>query len=86
MMLDEALKDLKKNAQKLIINTAIGNSMNQKVSSNKQKVEETSAEELSSVKSTMVAISDNLGNSVKGQFGKQVKETIKTQSEKLDVF
>lgn len=34
----------------------------------------------------MASVSESMGNSIKGQFGKKVKETFKKQSENLDNF
>lgn len=85
-MLDDVKKNLVKNGQKEVISTSIGNSMGQKKQLNKEKVEEAGESKRTSVKVEMGTVSEEIGNSVKGQFGKQVKEAIKTQSEKLDNF
>lgn len=85
-MLDDVTKDLKKRAQKDSIASAIGHSMNQKKQTNQQKAKQSGETKLSSIKTNMASVSENMGNSVKGQFGKKVKETFKKQSENLDKF
>lgn len=85
-MLDDQLKELKKNAQKLIISLVVGNAMNRKTQANKEKTEQSSETELANVKSDMTSISANIGNSVKGQFGTQVKESLENQNKKLGDF
>lgn len=85
-MLDDATKELKKNAQKESIASAIGHSMNQKKQTNKDKANQSGETKLSSLKTNMTSVSESMGNAVKGQFGKKVKETFKKQSENLDKF
>lgn len=85
-MLDEVVKDLKKKAQKMMIFTTVASSMRQKTTSNYQKVKDLEKDELASVKKSMQSISDNVGDSVKGKFGKRVKETFVKQSEKFEEF
>lgn len=85
-MLEEVLKELKKKAQQAIIGVSVGSSMNHKTNSNRQKVETEGEEKLSSLQTNMTDVSSHLGNSVKGQFGKQVKETFKKQQESLKQF
>lgn len=85
-MLDDVTKDLKKRAQKDAIASAIGHSMNQKKQTNQQKAKQSGETKLASVKTNMASVSESMGNSVKGQFGKKVKETFKKQSENLDKF
>ncbi|ALS35613.1 hypothetical protein ABID30_001183 [Enterococcus rotai] len=85
-MLDDVTKDLKKKAQKDSIASAIGHSMNQKKQTNQQKAKQSGETKLASVKTNMATVSESMGNSVKGQFGKKVKETFKKQSENLDKF
>ncbi|MEI5989805.1 hypothetical protein A5881_001298 [Enterococcus termitis] len=85
-MLEDVKKDLKKRAQKDSIASGIGHSMNQKKQTNQQKAKQSGETKLSSVKTNMASVSENMGNSVKGQFGKKVKETFKKQSENLDKF
>ena len=85
-MLDDVTKDLKKRAQKDSIASAIGHSMNQKKQTNQQKAKQSGETKLASVKTNMASVSESMGSSVKGQFGKKVKETFKKQSENLDKF
>ncbi|WP_375180614.1 hypothetical protein [Enterococcus rotai] len=85
-MLDDVTKDLKKRAQKDSIASAIGHSMNQKKQTNQQKAKQSGETKIASVKTNMATVSESMGNSVKGQFGKKVKETFKKQSENLDKF
>ncbi|WP_086313594.1 hypothetical protein A5821_001117 [Enterococcus sp. 7F3_DIV0205] len=85
-MLDDVTKDLKKKAQKDSIASAIGHSMKQKKQTNQQKAKQSGEVKLSSVKTNMASVSESMGNSIKGQFGKKVKESFKKQSENLDKF
>ncbi|EOH95817.1 hypothetical protein UAY_03243 [Enterococcus moraviensis ATCC BAA-383] len=85
-MLDDVTKDLKKTAQKEAIASAIGHSMNQKIQTNKQNAKQTGETKLSELKTNMATVSESMGNSVKGQFGKKVKKAFKKQSESLDKF
>jgi hypothetical protein len=85
-MLDDVKKELKKTAQKEAIASAIGHSMNQKKQTNKQKVKQSGEAKLSSLKTNMASVSENMGNSVKGEFGKKVKESFKKQGQNLDKF
>lgn len=85
-MLDEVLQDVKKHAQKMIVCTAIGASVNQRQYFNKEKAKQNEESERTSVKVNMTSFSETITHAVKGQFGKQVKETFNVQNEKLDKF
>lgn len=85
-MLETASKTLRKKAQKFVIGTSIAGSMKQLGYSNKQKAEAASEAKLVTVKAKMTTISVSIGNSIKGQFGSQVKETFDKQTNKLKEF
>ena len=85
-MLDDVKKDLKKKTQKAAIASAVGQSMTQKKQTNQQKEKQDGETKLASLKTNMASVSESMGNSVKGEFGKKVKETFKKQSENLDKF
>ncbi|WP_086313372.1 hypothetical protein A5821_000848 [Enterococcus sp. 7F3_DIV0205] len=85
-MLDKVLKDLKKNAQKMMIRIRVCNALNQKSYANREKAKSSAKEFLTTTKDEMISITGDLGSSIKGKFGKQVKETLKNQSDKLKSF
>lgn len=85
-MLDKVLKDLKKNAQKMMIRIRVCSAVNQKSHANREKAKSSAKEFLTATKEGMTGVTGDLGYSIKGKFGKQVKETMKNQSDKLKSF
>lgn len=77
---------LKKTAEALYIRHGLSNAIMTQLEENKQKTKEAVKEEVSTLKEDLSDQTENLTNSVKGKFGKQAKEAIKTESKKVDNF
>ncbi|TFJ73580.1 hypothetical protein [Carnobacterium maltaromaticum] len=82
-MLDDVLKDLKKRAQKSMIRGGVSRSLSSKKDNNYQKIKKSGDRECSSVKEKLNTVSETFSITIKGQFGKEIKETFKKQTEKL---
>lgn len=82
----DALKELRKTAQKMMVRIAVGGSMASKTSANRQKAESDGEAKLNEIKAELSSISENFGSSIKGQFGKEVKQSFKKQAQALDKF
>lgn len=85
-MLDDVLKELQKRAQKSMIRGSISGSLSSKKEKNYQTVKKSGDSACSSVKEKLSKVSETFSHTIKGQFGKEIKETFKKQSEKLTNF
>ncbi|QUW23002.1 hypothetical protein JSQ81_05375 [Sporosarcina sp. Marseille-Q4063] len=83
-MLEGFLIDLKKRAEKSIIQGAVANAMTSKIVRNHKETEKNIEIECSTIKEKMNDVSVNLGGAVKGRFGENVRKSIKIQSEKIN--
>ncbi|MBP1046222.1 hypothetical protein I6N96_07990 [Enterococcus sp. BWM-S5] len=82
-MIDDLLKEFRKNSEKLMIRVSVANSSYQKSQTNQQSVEERAKEDIHALKTSIQKTAENLGSSIKGQFGKQAQESLKKHSESL---
>lgn len=82
-MVDELLKELRKNGEKRMIRFAVAGSACQKSTSNRQKIEKVTKEEIQALKKSIEGAAATLGNSIKGQFGKKAQESLKKQGSML---
>ncbi|CAD5901265.1 hypothetical protein [Carnobacterium maltaromaticum] len=85
-MLDDVLKELQKRAQKSMIRGSISGALSSKKDKNYQKIKKSGDSECSSVKEKLTKVSETFSSTIKGQFGKEIKETFKKQTEKLTKF
>lgn len=83
--LEKQLKEMKKNAQKIKIK-ATGRTGISKSSENKKTVKKAGKEELETAKNSIIDVSIGLQESVKGQFGTQVTESLIQQKKILEGF
>ncbi|HLR80635.1 MAG TPA: hypothetical protein VK119_08675 [Bacillota bacterium] len=77
-------KKIKKAAETLWIENVVSDIIVSQVENNYQKTKAAASEEGSSIKERLNNHSENLTNSVKGKFGKRVRETIKIEAKKMD--
>lgn len=66
------------------IQIVVAEGISSQVESNHQKSKTAVAEEAVSIKERLNNSSENVANSVKGEFGNQVREAIKIESEKMN--
>lgn len=78
------LKKVKKAAETVWIQNVVAKTIASQVDSNYQKAETTSTEECSSLKKDMENESEEITNSLKGNFGQRVREVIEIEAEKLN--
>ena len=83
-MLEGFLIGLKKKSEKSIIRGVVANAMTSKIVGNRKKTEKNIEIERSTIEEKMNDVSVNLGGSVKGEFGKKVRKSIKIQTEKIN--
>lgn len=77
-------KQLQKEAEKRWIQHVTANIITFQANNNDQKTKTAAAEESSSIKEDLISNSEKLTHSVKGKFGKQIRETIKMEAKKID--
>jgi citrate lyase gamma subunit len=83
-MIEGFLIGLKKRAEKSMIEGALANAMTSKTVQIRKQTEKKIEVECSAIKEKMNEVSVNLGEAVKGQFGEKVRESIKSQTEKIN--
>ena len=79
-------RKLKKTTETLWIKNVVSDIMVSQVENNYQKAKVAVSEEGSSMKEGLNTNTENLANSVKGRFGRRVREAIKIEVEKIDEF
>lgn len=77
---------LKKTAETLYIKHGLSNAIISQLETNKQKTRESVQREVSTLKEVLNNNTDRLEKSVKGQFAKQAKKAIETETKKVDSF
>ncbi|WP_321387087.1 hypothetical protein [uncultured Enterococcus sp.] len=83
-ILDEAgLKELRKARQKNNIRSFVGSAALMDHTSREQDVQSITDTYIDELKSSLESLSSNLGNSLKGQTGKKVKEALTQQASKI---
>ncbi|EOI06801.1 hypothetical protein UAY_00143 [Enterococcus moraviensis ATCC BAA-383] len=83
-ILDEAgLKELRKARQKNNIRSFVGTAALMDHASREQEIKSITDTYINELKCSLESLSSNLGNSLKGQAGKKVKEAIKQQTTKI---
>ncbi|MGC6767537.1 hypothetical protein ACYSNR_05975 [Enterococcus sp. LJL128] len=85
-MVDELLKELRKNGEKLMIRFSAAGSACQESAANRSDVAKNTEEEIEALKKSIRGTSETLGSSIKGQFGKKAQESLKQHSESLKGF
>lgn len=80
------LLELKKKAEKMLISSVVAGISEYKTKTKRQKTEKMVKEYIKSTTSDLKVVSDNIGDSLKGNFGTKAQETLKEQSEKLEKF
>ena len=85
-MLDRALSDIEKEAQKMMIRVSVGSTAIAKSLSNISSINKSTKYLFGELKQNINETSQNMGNSLKGEYGSKVKTVLKNQSKKLDSF
>lgn len=83
--LEKLWKELKKNNQKTEIR-AIGRAKKQKGDKKQKTLKSEGESQLKEVKSSLSATTGGIEESVKGQFGKKIKQVLKEQNQTVDNF
>jgi len=82
-MLNSLLESIKKRAEKSIITNVVSYAMIAKANYNFQQTKNAVRMECASVQDNMKRINENLSHSIKGQFGNQVREKLKNETERM---
>jgi len=82
-VVDDILKELRKNGEKLMIRLSAAGTACQESSKNSKEVEDSAEEELESLKKYIQGTAESLGGSIKGQFGKKAQASLEKHGESL---
>ncbi|MBL1224015.1 hypothetical protein [Enterococcus sp. BWR-S5] len=80
-MVDDVLKELRKTGEKLMIRVSAAGSACQESAKNNKEIEDSTEEEIESLKKSIQGTAESLGSSIKGQFGKKAQESLEKHSE-----
>ncbi len=83
-MLEDFLKGMKKRSEKSMIQGAVAKTILSKKEKSHTNTLKAVKAEVSTTKERMINVSESVGDSVKGQFGKKAKKAMKIQTEKLN--
>lgn len=79
-------QNIRRKAQALYIQYSLSNTIDSWAKENHEETKTAAKEEISTLQEDLNGQSESLTSALKGKFGKKEKETIETESEKVDNF